>query len=64
MKKYNVNKFVLSSSATVYVDPHIYPITEKFPLNSINLYGSTKLMIEDKLRDMCKSDRNLYVEVF
>lgn len=63
MKKYNVNKFVFSSSATVYGNPHTCPITEDFPLSTTNPYGSTKLMIEDILRDMCKADRNLNVAI-
>ena len=56
MKKYNVNKFVFSSSATVYGDPHTCPITEDFPLSTTNPYGATKLMIEDMLRDIAKAD--------
>ncbi len=52
MKKYDVNKFVFSSSATVYGDPHTCPITEDFPLSTTNPYGATKLMIEDMLRDI------------
>lgn len=63
MKKYKVNKFVFSSSATVYGDPHICPITEDFPLSTTNPYGATKLMIEDMLRDMCKADDNLNVAI-
>ena len=46
MKKHNVNKFVFSSSATVYGNPHTCPITEDFPLSSTNPYGATKIMIE------------------
>lgn len=56
MKKYDVNKFVFSSSATVYGDPHTCPITEDFPLSTTNPYGATKLMIEDMLRDIAKAD--------
>ena len=63
MKKYNVNKFVFSSSATVYGDPHTCPITEDFPLSTTNPYGATKLMIEDILRDMCKADDKLNVAI-
>lgn len=56
MRKYKVNKFVFSSSATVYGDPHTCPITENFPLSTTNPYGSTKLIIEDILRDIAKAD--------
>lgn len=63
MKKYNVNNFVFSSSATVYGDPHICPITEDFPLSTTNPYGATKLMIEDMLRDIAKADKNLNIAI-
>ena len=63
MKKYNVNKFVFSSSATVYGDPHTCPITEDFPLSTTNPYGATKLMIEDMLRDICKADKDFNVAI-
>ena len=56
MNKYDVKKFVFSSSATVYGDPHTCPITEDFPLSTTNPYGATKLMIEDMLRDIAKAD--------
>ncbi|MEF9992426.1 MAG: UDP-glucose 4-epimerase GalE [Romboutsia sp.] len=56
MKKYDVKKFVFSSSATVYGDPHTCPILEDFPLSVTNPYGRTKLMVEDILRDICKAD--------
>ena len=55
MKKYGVRNLVFSSSATVYGDPHTCPILENFPLSTTNPYGSTKLMIEDMLRDITKS---------
>ena len=63
MKKYNVKNFVFSSSATVYGDPHTCPILEDFPLSATNPYGRTKLMIEDMLRDICKSDKSLNVAI-
>lgn len=63
MKKYGVNKFVFSSSATVYGDPHTCPITEDFPLSTTNPYGATKLMIEDMLRDICKADAKFNVAI-
>lgn len=59
MKKYGVHNFVFSSSATVYGDPHACPILENFPLSTTNPYGSTKLMIEDMLRDISKADPTL-----
>ncbi len=56
MKKYGVKKMVFSSSATVYGNPATVPITEDFPLSTTNPYGSTKLMIENILRDLYVSD--------
>lgn len=56
MKKYNCKKIVFSSSATVYGDPATVPIKEDFPLSTTNPYGSTKLMIEQILRDVYISD--------
>jgi len=55
MVKYNVNKIVFSSSATVYGNPAKLPITEDFPLSTTNPYGATKLIIEGILADMCKA---------
>ena len=56
MRKYNCKKIVFSSSATVYGDPATVPIKEDFPLSTTNPYGSTKLMIEQILTDVYKSD--------
>jgi len=56
MGKNNVRKLVFSSSATVYGDPKSVPITEDFPLSATNPYGRSKLMIEEILRDLYKSD--------
>ena len=57
MKKYNVKKFVFSSSATVYGNPEIVPITENCKIGgTTNPYGTTKLFIEQILQDLYKSD--------
>jgi UDP-glucose 4-epimerase len=56
MAKYNVKQMVFSSSATVYGDPHTVPVKEDFPLSTTNPYGSTKLIIENILRDLYVSD--------
>ena len=57
MKKYNCKKIIFSSSATVYGTPKEVPIKEDFPLSTTNPYGSTKLMIEQILRDVCVADK-------
>ncbi len=51
MQAFNVKHIVFSSSATVYGIPERVPISEDFPLAATNPYGSTKLMIEQILRD-------------
>ena len=56
MRKYGCKKIVFSSSATVYGDPATVPIKEDFPLSTTNPYGTTKLMIEQILTDVYKSD--------
>ena len=57
MKKYGCKKIIFSSSATVYGIPKEVPIKEDFPLSTTNPYGSTKLMIEQILKDVCISDK-------
>lgn len=57
MKKYNVKKFIFSSSATVYGEPERIPITEDCKTGgTTNPYGTTKLFIEQILKDLYKSD--------
>lgn len=59
MKKYNVKKFIFSSSATVYGNPEIIPITEECKIGgTTNPYGTTKLFIEQILKDLYKSDNS------
>jgi UDP-glucose 4-epimerase len=56
MKKHGVNRFVFSSSATVYGNPESLPVREDFPTSSTNPYGATKLFIEQILRDVSAAD--------
>lgn len=56
MNEYNCKKIIFSSSATVYGSPKTVPITEDFPLSTTNPYGSTKLMLEGILSDLCVPD--------
>lgn len=57
LRKYNCKKIIFSSSATVYGNPHTVPIKEDFPLGpTTNPYGSTKLMLENILKDIYVSD--------
>lgn len=57
MAKHNCKRLVFSSSATVYGNPASVPICEDFPLGpTTNPYGTTKLMIENILRDILISD--------
>ena len=62
MAKYNVQRFIFSSSATVYGEHNTPPLTEDMPTGGItNPYGWTKYMIEQILRDAAKADQELSV---
>ncbi len=63
MTKYDCKKIAFSSSATVYGKPEKLPIKEDFPLSTTNPYGTTKLMIEDILRDVYKSDNTWSIAI-
>lgn len=56
MKEKSVNKFIFSSTAAVYGNPEKIPITENHPLNPINPYGKSKLMVESALERESKLD--------
>jgi UDP-glucose 4-epimerase len=56
MRARNVKRFVFSSSATVYGVPERSPIDETFPLSATNPYGQSKLIAEQVLRDVERSD--------
>jgi len=52
MELFDVRRLVFSSSATVYGNPEMLPITESAPKSATNPYGQTKLMIEQMLEDL------------
>jgi UDP-glucose 4-epimerase len=62
-KKFNVKKFVFSSSATVYGDPEELPLkeTSRTGVGVTNPYGQTKFMIEQILRDVAVADPTMEV---
>lgn len=63
MRKHNCKKLVFSSSATVYGMNKNVPFKEDYPLSTTNPYGTTKLMIEDILRDIYISDNDFSVAI-
>ena len=57
MRKHGVKNIIFSSSATVYGDPAIIPITEECPKGTCtNPYGWSKSMLEQILTDIHTSD--------
>ena len=57
MRKYNCKTFIFSSSATVYGESETIPITEDCKTGgTTNPYGTSKLFIEQILKDIYKSD--------
>lgn len=57
MRKHGCKNIIFSSSATVYGDPAIIPITEQCPKgHCTNPYGQTKSMLEEVLMDVQKAD--------
>lgn len=57
MERFNVRKIIFSSSATVYGDPAVLPVTEDSPLGeTTNPYGETKAMQERILTDIQKAN--------
>ena len=56
MKINGVKKFLFSSSASIYGEPEYLPIDENHPLNAVNPYGESKLIVEKILKDLSDSD--------
>ena len=65
MKNHNVKTLVFSSSATVYGDSKIMPITEECKIGgTTNPYGTSKLYCEGILQDLYKSDNDWNICIF
>ena len=56
-----VKKYIFSSTAAVYGNPEEVPITENSPLKPESPYGRTKLMVEQVLADLERSDDFRYI---
>lgn len=64
MKKHNVKKIIFSSSATVYGVPQKLPITETDKVGgTTNPYGTSKLFIEQILKDLYNSDNTWSIAI-
>lgn len=58
MRNHGCKNIIFSSSATVYGDPAMIPITEECPKgHCTNPYGQTKSMLEEVLMDVQKADQ-------
>jgi UDP-glucose 4-epimerase len=66
MAKHNVTNIVFSSSATVYGDatrvPNMIPIPERCPIGPTNVYGVTKVAVEDMITAQVKAQRNKAIQ--
>ncbi|MEN9926144.1 MAG: hypothetical protein RL268_2270 [Pseudomonadota bacterium] len=59
----SVRTLVFSSSATVYGQPQYLPLDESHPTSATNVYGRTKLMIEEMLTDIAAADPDWRIAV-
>ncbi len=61
MKEFNRPNILFSSSATVYGDAEVLPVTEQAPRQpATSPYGNTKQIAEDILRDCCRAYEGMY----
>ena len=59
--KGGVRHFIFSSTAAVYGETSLEPVTEETPLNPISPYGRSKLMVEWMLEDTARAHDFRYV---
>ncbi|HWB82962.1 MAG TPA: UDP-glucose 4-epimerase GalE [Bryobacteraceae bacterium] len=66
MVEAGVRHLVFSSTAAVYGNPHTVPIQETFPIQPVNPYGESKVMVETMLRwfDQIHSLRSVCLRYF
>jgi len=51
MVRHDVKHFIFSSTAAIFGEPQYVPIDEQHPMNPVNPYGRTKLIVEQMLED-------------
>jgi len=61
MLRAKVHTVVFSSSATVYGEPGVTQYQEDMPTDPMNVYGRTKLMVEEVLRDAASANSDLKI---
>jgi UDP-glucose 4-epimerase len=54
-QKHRISYFIFSSTAALYQDPGLEPVTENSPTGPVTPYGQTKLMSEKVIRDSAES---------
>ena len=59
--KSGVSKFIFSSTAAVYGNPELMPVSEHAPTRPLSPYGSSKLMTEIMLHDVAAAHAMNYV---
>ncbi len=63
MGEAGVATLVFSSSASVYGQPDELPVAEDAPLRPQNVYGRTKRVVEEFLRDLAKANANWRIAI-
>jgi UDP-glucose 4-epimerase len=63
MGEAGVATLVFSSSATVYGQPDDLPVAEDAPMRPQNVYGRTKRIVEDFLRDLATANPNWRIAI-
>lgn len=63
MGEAGVATLVFSSSATVYGQPDDLPVTEESALRPHSVYGRTKRVVEDFLRDLARANPNWRIAI-
>jgi UDP-glucose 4-epimerase len=66
MARASVKRLVFSSTAAVYGAPKIVPIPEDLPLDPVNPYGESKMIVERMLKwlDLCSGLRSVSLRYF
>src|SRR3546814_8009174 len=55
MRRNGIERIVFSSSAAVYGEPEVSPISEQHPQLPVSPYGDSKRMVETILRDYARA---------